>query len=200
LVSNPFLTREKVLSKIDLVRSSSKNLLFLGSLDDNKNILKTIDIFSIISDKEPNVNLTIVGTGSLEKEVLLKTKEKKKIKFVGFSEDIAHYLKNSDFLLLPSKFDSHPSVVLESMVSRVIPITSSQVGTNYLVKDKDFIIDLKSSDKDIADKIIQLMKKDNKYLNRLREEHRKIAMNYTKEAKINEFKESFDRCLKEMGF
>jgi len=98
------LSNEKLDEKIEL--------LAVGRLDKNKNFK---DIITIL----PNLNftLTILGEGK-EKESLLnlakQLKVEDRVKFLGFQSNPYKYMKNAKVLILTSKYEGFPNVILEA--------------------------------------------------------------------------------------
>lgn len=193
IVSNPPMTNEKKLFKINPARNTNSVFIYAARLDEDKNIERIIKIFNELNKIEQRLKLYVLGKGSLEQYIKNLTKKNKNIEFAGFAKDISIYLKKSDFLIHLPIFDPHPCINLEAMASGVIPIISNTTGTKYLMKDKRFVIDLKMNDKQIANHIIKLIKMDKTYLNELRLNNREIAKNYTMNKKVEEFRDTFEK-------
>lgn len=87
--------------------------------------LRTIDNVNTLP-----VHFTFVGDGSdrirLEQEVK-ESHLDKYCTFVGVTNDVAHYLKQSDIYILPSEDEGLPMAILEAMRA-FLPIVSTPVG------------------------------------------------------------------------
>lgn len=88
------------------------NLIFCGSLDDRKNVLPLIERVRHL--KRP-VRLTIIGAGKYAEKISAISKESENIDYLGRQNDISKFLTTADVLVLPSKAEGLPTVVLEAM-------------------------------------------------------------------------------------
>ena len=92
---------------------SYPNLLYLGRLKKEKGIFSLI---KILSEKQNNVKLTIVGEGNL-----LKVKTSEKIilkKFINNSSDLINEYDNCNVFILPSFTEAQPKVVYEALARK----------------------------------------------------------------------------------
>lgn len=78
---------------------------------------------------------------------IVKNKLEKNIRYIGERKDIENLLEISDYLILPSKYEGFPNVVMEAMASETFVIATDVGGTAELVKDKETGILIKISDK-----------------------------------------------------
>lgn len=195
IITPPYMLNEKNLFNIKIKEKQNKNFIFVGQLLENKNILRSIEIFKLLIKTNNSYKLSIIGDGPLKQNVINNIKGQKNIKYIGHTKEIDKYLKNSDFLLHLPLYDSHPCVVLEAMAAGVIPITSKNVGTNYMQELP--IINLNKKNDEIVEIIANLTyQKD--YLNKIRKENRNKAKSFTKEKRVNYFKESFLKLIDEV--
>lgn len=105
--------------------------LYVGRLVDVKNIALLVEEFNI-SGKP----LTIVGSGTLEKE--LKQKAKENISFTGFidNEKLGEVYQIHDVFVLPSYYEPWGLVVEEAVYWGLPVIVSDKVGSSIdIVKD-----------------------------------------------------------------
>ncbi|MGG1270537.1 glycosyltransferase family 4 protein [Priestia aryabhattai] len=126
----------------------TKNILYVGSLDERKNFSFLIRVFKLVLKREKNIKLIVVGKGK-------KGYVNKCLSAVG--DDIAkniiiydkvenRYLKeiyiNSNAFVLPSKKEIFGMVLLEAMYFGVPAITSDNGGSSTLIENADngFII------------------------------------------------------------
>jgi len=90
------------------------NLLAVGRLNKVKRFDILIDIVNNLDNK---FFLTIIGSGS-EKQTLIKKIQslnlENKVKILEFQTNPYNYMKNADVLLLTSKYEGFPNVVLEA--------------------------------------------------------------------------------------
>ena len=99
-------------SNIKPAHAVGVNLIFCGSLDDRKNVLPLIERVRYL--KRP-VRLTIIGAGKYAENISEISKESETIEYVGRQNDISRFLTTADVLVLPSKAEGLPTVVLEAM-------------------------------------------------------------------------------------
>jgi glycosyltransferase involved in cell wall biosynthesis len=107
--------------------------LFIGRIDERKNILSLVAIC-----KELNIidNLQIVGSGYLEKDLLLAITNTK-CKYWGkvSNQNIAQIIIDSDVLILPSIYDGWGAVVNEALMCGVPVVVSDRCGASILIDD-----------------------------------------------------------------
>jgi L-malate glycosyltransferase len=111
----------------------------------------------------PDTTFLIVGDGSDRTELEGKVQKRglvKNFKFVGYQEDVPAYLDSMDFLVLPSRAEGFPNIVLEAM-ARGKPVVAARVGgvpelvvdggTGFLVDSHDFLSMARAAGKLIRD-------------------------------------------------
>lgn len=126
------------------------NCVYVGRLSDEKNPLFLIETFEKVVNYDDRFHLYIIGDGYLKENVIKSINEKqlqKNITMLGFRSNPYPFIKYADVVLLCSKWEGMPNVVIESLFlnTPVISTLSTPVlndliihGTNgYLVKDYD---------------------------------------------------------------
>ena len=107
---------------------NEKIILFIGRLEEEKNVEFIINSFNEIKHK--NYKLVIVGKGSLENKLkIMAKKNEAKILFMGEINNslIPELINAADVLILTSYFEGSPTVVKEALCSNV-PVISTDVG------------------------------------------------------------------------
>jgi glycosyltransferase involved in cell wall biosynthesis len=117
-----------------LIRNEGSNtkIGFLGRLDRSKGADVLIDAFKKLSDAVPNVQLEIVGKGVKEETL------REQVRSLGLCDNVLfkglipynrvlHFLASINFLVVPSRMDNLPTVVLEAL-SVATPVVGSNAG------------------------------------------------------------------------
>ena len=108
--------------------SQTQLFLFIGRLSYQKNIPLLLNVFSNISNE--NLKLLIIGNDTSEKQEILSLIKKQvgdNIIYLGAKENIQDYIQYSDSLILTSRHEGLPLVVLEAF-SMGLPVISTPVG------------------------------------------------------------------------
>ncbi|WP_299336506.1 glycosyltransferase [uncultured Psychroserpens sp.] len=128
------------------------SFLYLGRLSDEKN-----PIYMISAAKKlraagiTNFVFDVVGEGKLQPQLLhlieLEAKDhsdfKKHFNCHGFKSDIKPYLRSGNALILPSKWEGMPMVIIEAAAAK-LPIISTPVGSipDFLNQHNAYVSDL----------------------------------------------------------
>ena len=144
-------TNERINELIENKKNNNvKYLLYIGKIEDRRNILFLLETFELTLLRDENIKLIIVGKGEEQyikkctKIIEEKNLENKIIYFESLrQEELPNLFKYSDIFLLPTKYEIFGMVLLESMCFGLPVITSLNGGSSTLIKDKKngFIID-----------------------------------------------------------
>ena len=109
---------------------SRGRILFVGRLHPVKRVNLLLEAFAQLRKINPEVCLSIVGDGDGRQNLMALAKDLglfDSVQFLGFQnhETVLDIMKQSDMIVLPSKMEGNPKVLIEAMMLRV-PI----VGTN----------------------------------------------------------------------
>jgi glycosyltransferase involved in cell wall biosynthesis len=121
-----FLTTEVITLKNSQV--SPIQLLFVGRLSPEKGCSVLIDSLATLDSKK--FHLTILGNGVEMKMLQAKVDSlqlKEMVSFVGFKNNVAEYMANSDALVMPSFREGQPLALIEACCMG-LPIVASNVG------------------------------------------------------------------------
>ncbi len=102
------------------VAPERKLLLYIGRLDEQKQLPWLFELLPTIFERLPNHDLLVVGTGPQRALLERMTAERHlahRVHFAGFRSDVAEILAASELLLLPSRWEGMPNVILEAMAS-----------------------------------------------------------------------------------
>lgn len=136
-------------------------IIFIGNLNEDKRADKLAEIIKSITTKaSSNLKFTIIGIGQYES--LLKSQLSQSNFEIEFLGHLAHSLvienlAKASMLILPSRREGLPLVILEAIATGVIPVASNVGGIaeilekNFLVEEKDSFVN------DFANKVVQLI-------------------------------------------
>lgn len=121
-------------------RIKDKSFLYVGRLTENKGIIELLDLFA---KKTDNSQLTVIGSGNLEKNVRSYEQRYSNIHYrgyvAGFSNLIPLYKANSFLLLNSHRSNSWEElfgmVIIEAMACGCIPITTNHPGPKEIITD-----------------------------------------------------------------
>lgn len=136
-------------------KNGFKIVTYIGRIEPRRNPIFILDVFKKLSDKEKNVKLLIIGTGSKND----MDEFNNRIKKLNIGEKIIYKEKLeqsllpkiyslSDVFLLPTHYEIFGMVLLEAMYFNTPVITTYNGGSNMLIENdksgiiiKDFNID-----------------------------------------------------------
>jgi glycosyltransferase involved in cell wall biosynthesis len=121
-------------------------LLFIGRLEERKNIIGIIETFEILKEKyEIPHNLLLAGKGGYNYESIAEkingSRSKKDIRELGFvaDEDKFDLMKNADVFMFPTFYEGFGIPILEAQ-SVGVPVVTSNVSSMPEVADESAIL------------------------------------------------------------
>ena len=104
----------------------------VGNFNEQKNHTYLLDIFSLLLNKKNNENykLVLIGDGPLKNEIVEKAKKLnvyENIIFTGSSNEVSKWLQACDIMLLTSKFEGFPNVLIEWQIAGLPCIISDKI-------------------------------------------------------------------------
>jgi len=99
--------------------------LFVGRIDAQKDVGTLLAAWPLVRKRIPAARLRIVGQGP--QEAGLRELGVEGVDWCGFQADVAPYFRTSRVLVLPSRWEGLPNVVLEAM-SWGLPVVATAVG------------------------------------------------------------------------
>jgi glycosyltransferase involved in cell wall biosynthesis len=106
---------------VDLgMRSGRRSIAFVGRLDEQKNMPWLFELLPPVLESHPEHDLVIVGTGHLRSRLeqqAVRLGISPRVHFAGYRGDVPEILAASDVLVLPSRWEGMPNVVLEAMAA-----------------------------------------------------------------------------------
>ncbi|MFO0952707.1 MAG: glycosyltransferase [Isosphaeraceae bacterium] len=113
-------------------------VLFAGRLMPQKGVDDLIRALDLLQHVRPDVKTLIAGAGPLRDELEVTAHQfdlDDRVRFLGHREDVPRLLAGSDLLVLPSRYEGLPNVVLEAMRFRKPVVATAAPGTTELVVD-----------------------------------------------------------------
>ena len=135
-IYNPFNkkfinSKLKKKEKLNFFEKKSLNLISVGRLTDQKDHLTLIKSIKILN-KNLKVKLIIIGQGKNKKilnDYILSNKLQNKVKLIGYLKNPYNYIKKSDIVILTSKFEGLPNILLEAQyLKKYIISTNCETG------------------------------------------------------------------------
>lgn len=173
-----------------------KNIIgYVGELRELKGVMNLVKAMPKIIEKEKDVQLLIIGTGELDKEIHKFIKDKRltdNIKMVGWVDNskLPYYLNDLKLLILPSYSEGLPGVIVESMACGT-PVLSTNVGaipdiidnhTGFILNDNNYGC--------ISKSVINILESDE--LNKISENAQKVV---NKNFNYNFVLKLWEKCL-----
>lgn len=124
---------------------STNNIIFCGTLDyePNKNGLLWFyqEIWSILKETIPNIQLTIIGRNGLN-EAYSPLKNDKQIKFIGEVEEVEPFYSKSTLAIVPLLEGSGTRLKILEAMSFGCPVISTTIGAEGIAytKNKNILI------------------------------------------------------------
>jgi glycosyltransferase involved in cell wall biosynthesis len=118
------------------IREGRRALLFVGRLDKQKGLDRFFRELPAIFRQLPEHDLLLVGDGPLRSSLARQArrlKMQRRIHFAGWQADIPPLMTAADLLLLPSRWEGMPNVVLEAMAAGKPVVATQAEGTVELL-------------------------------------------------------------------
>jgi glycosyltransferase involved in cell wall biosynthesis len=139
----------------ELPASDFLTLVCIGRMTAEKGQRDLLEALAIYPATEQPIRLWMIGDGPLRGELqnlALESSGRHQIEFLGALSNPAPYIAAADTLVLPSRFEGMPNVVLEAMALGTPVIATRAGGTLELERDKPTILWCKAGDpKSLAD-------------------------------------------------
>lgn len=133
-----FATAEPAdLSEFD-IPSGSQTVLFVGRLDPQKGPFLLLEAVKGLLPTYPRLHVLLVGEGSLRirlQEWIHDRNLHARVHLAGWRANVPQLLKAADCLVLPSRWEGMPNVVLEAMAAG-LPVLATEVeGATELIQN-----------------------------------------------------------------
>ena len=121
----------------------------IGVFNYQKNHEFLVEVFKELKENnQEKFKMVLIGDGSLKTEIEGKVKEyalEKDIFFTGNISDVADYLQAIDILLLPSRFEGLPYVLVEAQAAGKLCIVSDKVSVEARLTELVHFVSIDSS-------------------------------------------------------
>lgn len=154
------------------ISPDEKIILFVGRLDDNKNLSLLIRAFNKVFEKNEKVCLIVVGKGNYDIPLNHVYPNNRNIMFTGFidQEKLSSLYEVADIGVIPSIYEEFGYVLVEMMMHSLPVIANNTTGLAEIIENgiSGILLDLYSehdSQKSIdllADTIIDLLENEDK--------------------------------------
>lgn len=117
------------------IPADAEVLLFVGRLDDQKNLPRLAEVAKRVLPKHPHRHLVLVGDGPLRNKWLEWTADlpSDRIHLVGWQADVAGWMAAARLLLLTSDYEGMPNVILEAMAAGLPVVATPVEGVGELL-------------------------------------------------------------------
>jgi len=179
-------TKKITIFKDDFSQKSI-DFLYVGRLITIKQIDVLIKAFNNIKSIKENLNFYIIGEGSERANLVRLIKKldlEQSVFLVGYKKNVNKYYERAKFIVLSSKIEGLPAVLVEGMMNGCIPI-SSNVGDikDIISNDAGFLVDPEEDNKeklimDFSEIFKKTLKLDLKTLEKISNKNKKNAEKY----------------------
>jgi glycosyltransferase involved in cell wall biosynthesis len=121
-------------------RENGKNLAFVADINAKKGIMLLIHAFNALVKKDPSYMLHIAGRiqdprfGLYIKHIIKKLEIEKSVSYHGYIENIQEWLKDKNYAVCTSPWESQGMGLCESMAMGIKPVIHNFVGAENIYK------------------------------------------------------------------
>jgi glycosyltransferase involved in cell wall biosynthesis len=124
------------------IPADGKLIIHVGRFVPQKAHDVLIDAVARILKKQSNSHLLLVGTGELLQPIQAKVKGlgiDRNVHFMGLRDDVPRLLKASDCLVLSSRYEGLPGVVLEAIAAQLPVVATDLPGVREISEHTDIV-------------------------------------------------------------
>jgi glycosyltransferase involved in cell wall biosynthesis len=136
-------------------------IAFVGRLDRQKGVRWLLESAPLWLDRLPDCELLLVGMGPEEGDLRRLSGRLGivgRVHFAGWQSGVAEILAASQLLVLPSRWEGMPNVVLQAMASRLPVLATDAEGVRELLGEATDAQTVRfGRSQDLADKLVGLM-------------------------------------------
>ncbi len=184
-------------------RKQGRYLLYMGRLEERRNILFLLRVFAEVCRKDPDVKFVIVGKGDRD----YVDKCRKEAALLGITDRIIYkdsleqkYVNQlyrvSDLFLLPTRYEIFGMVLLEAMYFGVPVVTTFNGGSSTVIDDGKTGVVIEQLDVgEWSSRILELLGDDELRKEMTARASRRIEEEYTWDALAEKFLEVYQKRL-----
>ena len=184
---------------IDQVSRAEDELLFVGRLTAQKSPETLLYALSIVRRQGILLRLKMVGSGPLLTDLQRQSKQlglEDVVEFLGQRADVPMLMQKATALVLPSKWEGMPNVVLEAMANGLPVIASDVDGIRDVIVDGETGLLVAPADSDLlATAIIRMVSQNSIRLNFAKNATAEVGANYSWDAVITQYDELLHRLV-----
>lgn len=173
----------------------------IGRLDEQKGQRWLIEHARRWLDALPDYDLLLVGDGPdrADLEALVrKLNLTDRVRLLGWTTVVPTILVAADLLVLPSRWEGMPNVVLEAMAAGRAVVARDVEGVAELLGSAagPQIVPLENTGEDFADAVLNLLRNNDLRHTLEARNRRRVAENYTLEAMVRRYEELYSTLLR----
>ena len=188
----------------DTIKNStfSKKLLYIGVLEERRNIQFLLETFKNVSEKISGAGLVLIGKGKPEYVSMCM----RKIKELGIEDKVIYkesleqkYMpavyQACDAFLLPTRYEIFGMVLLEAMYYGLPVFTTYNGGSSTLMNESNGVVIDSLDMNEWSNKVVQVLTNENRCREIGENAHRTISEKYTWDVLADRFLEVYKRRL-----
>jgi glycosyltransferase involved in cell wall biosynthesis len=192
----------------DTIRNSKfdKKLLYIGVLEERRNILFLLDVFKKVSEQVPGLGLVLIGKGKSEYVSMCM----KKIEELGLQDQVIYresleqkYMPEiyqaCDAFLLPTRYEIFGMVLLEAMYYGLPVFTTYNGGSATLMDTENGIVIDSVDVQEWSEKIVDILSDEKRCQEIGDNAHKTVAENYTWDALADKFLDVYEKRLRRVN-
>jgi glycosyltransferase involved in cell wall biosynthesis len=177
----------------------SQVILSVGRLDPQKDPFLLLETFSILRSSIPNLHLIYAGDGILKTELLEAIAQKHLEKFVhvlGWRADVPSLLKAADVLVLCSRWEGMPNVVLEAFAAGTPVVATNVEGISDLITNRQTGLLITSRNPDELAALVFEVLKDSELSAQMKHLSQRLAREkFTWESSVGDYVKLYESLL-----
>lgn len=142
-VKNPINISEIILKSQEFAVNDKFDIIYLGRLSKEKNPEFLMQIYHLIVQNKPSLNIGIIGEGeelACMQAMSLKLNIGPNINFLGFKENPFPYIINSRIMIMTSKWEGFGLAAAEAMALGVPVLATPVGGLEELVGNENLLV------------------------------------------------------------